>query len=108
MLTKFINARVVILILCITILILILFIFGSNAKTKLILQKNMSLATNLEVLNGRILALSQKMEEAVSEIDRQRSKLEETRNKLTQERLKNVQLNEQIEELRARTSSVPQ
>lgn len=104
MVTKFINARVAALALSIAILILVFFILGLNAKTKLLLQQNKNLTTTLETLNVKILALSQKIQEVVSEVDRQRTELEETKNKLTQERLRNVELNGQVEELRAKIS----
>lgn len=105
---KFINTKTIIILVSIVILILVVLILGLNAKARLILQENKNLASNLGTLNARVVALSKKLQETISEADRQRSELEETRNKLTQERLRNTQLLQQIEELKAGASSMPE
>ena len=94
MAVKLLNAKTTIILLFITALILVLFIFGLNAKSRLILQENDKLSSQISNLNTKILVLSGKLQETILEAEKQRSGLEETRNKLTQERLKNAQFQE--------------
>lgn len=105
---KLVNAKTIIVLLFITALILVLFVFGLNAKSRLILRENENLSSQLSTLNDRILAVSGKLQETISQVEKQQAELEGTRNKLTQERLKNTQLQEQIEGLKASASSVPE
>lgn len=103
---EFLNVRSITIAFSILVVVLVIFLVGSSGKVKAILQENKNLSSNIEALKAEITTLGEKLQKAVTEANGQRSELEETRNKLTQERLKNTQLKQQIEELEAKVSSL--
>lgn len=103
---EFLNVRSITIAFSILVVVLVIFLVGSSGKVKAILQENKNLSSNIEALKAEITTLGEKLQKAVTEANGQRSELEETRNKLTQERLKNTQLKQQIEELEAKLSSL--
>jgi len=107
MASNIVRARTLVLLLSIIILVLLLLLLGTGAKGRLVFEKNKELTSSIENLNTKILAIAEKLQQTVIELEFQRSESEKARNKLTQERLKAAQLREEIEELRSEQAVPP-
>jgi hypothetical protein len=93
------NSKIVVILSVIILLILLLSLFGLNAKSNSMFKKNRELTEEISRLAIKASVLTEKLNTDMSESIREKAELEKTRNKLTQERLKNRQLLQRIEEL---------
>jgi len=76
--------------------------FYNVSKNKQLLENNNDLISNAEILNSKILLLSEQLESSISRVQKQLSELDRLRNKLTQERLQNVKLQQDLDELKSK------
>lgn len=102
-----VNDKNIIVILIGTVIVLVALAFNGNAKLASVVENNEDINKNLETLNANLTQTGQKTLAAISEIGKQRAELEELRKKLTQERLKNVQLQGEMEKMSSEFSSAP-
>ncbi|MFH1867380.1 MAG: hypothetical protein ABH843_00290 [Candidatus Omnitrophota bacterium] len=101
-----ISDKNLIAILICTVLILIFLAYNGNAKLASVVDSNESINKSVLDLNMQMMKMGEKTLVAVQEMSQQRTELEELRKKLTQERLRNVELQGQMEKMISGVSSV--
>jgi cell shape-determining protein MreC len=97
--TKLVNEKNIVIILTVTVLILVALVINANGKLRSVLLNNDTIVSDLAKLNLKVSEMGQKTLDAISKVAEQRSEIEELRKRLTQERLKNVQLQGELEKL---------
>lgn len=98
-----INDKNIIYILIATVILSIVLAFNGNAKLKSVVDSSEDINENIVKLNTQMTSMGQKTLSIVTELSKQRDELDELRKKLTQERLKNVQLQGEVEGLGSRS-----
>jgi len=86
-------------------LVIVIFLgisFYNVSNNKELLKDNEELRSTIEMLNSKILLLNEQLDSSISKVKKQTAELEKIRNKLTQERLQNVQLQQELDELRSK------
>jgi len=82
-------------------LLILAAIFYNVSKNKEILKHNEELVSTVENLNSKLLIMSEQLEANIAKASKQASELDKLRNKLTEERLQNVKLQQELEEIKS-------